>query len=248
MKAKEIRQRAWNALKGRYWWAVLAALISWLFGVISFGASSQAVEEGGDVANGSSEALQAVESALNSLSDGAIAAIVFAVLAALLIGVAMSIIGGAIKLGYCRFNMDLFTDVEKPTMNLLFSRLGIIWKAFWLGILKGLVISLGYMVFVVPGVILHLAYSQSEYIMAENPELKAKEAMKQSRELMKGNKWSYCCLVLSFIGWFLLAGIVPAGNLLLTPYTEAADAAFYLDRTGRLSDGAKDLGEIENKA
>lgn len=245
MNSKQLRQKAWDALKGRYWWSVLAALIAALFGVISFSTSTGTATSGSDYS-------QTVQEALDGLpNDGMI--LLFLILSSIIIiSIAMSILGSAVKLGYCRYNMDLFTGVERPTINLLFSRTKILWKALWKDILEGLIISLGTVLFIIPGIILAMAYSQSDYILAENPELKATEAMKKSREMMKGQKWSLFKLGLSFIGWIILAGIVPAGMLLLSPYTEAADAAFYLDRTGRLNgsteEAPKDLGELENRA
>ena len=69
------------------------------------------------------------------------------------------------------------------------------------------------------------------FIMAENPGMTAKDAITASKEAMKGHKWELFCLDFSFIGWLLLvlltAGI---GSLFLTPYIEAAYAAFYRDK------------------
>ena len=240
MKAKQIRSKAWNALKGKYWWAVLAALLAWLFGVVSFSAGSSAAGQTQDVVGKTEETFA-------SLPTGAVVALVIVLLAIVLIAIAMSILSGSVRLGYARFNMDLFTDVEKPTMNLMFSRLGILWKAFGLEIVEGLLIGLACLLFIVPGIILALAFSQTEYILAENPDLKIGDVLKKSRAMMKGNKWRLFCLSLSFIGWDILAGLVPGGALLLTPYVEAANAAFYLDLTDRLG-GSKDLGELEAKA
>ena len=241
MNSKQLRKKAWNALKGRYWWTVLAALIASVFGVLSFGTSSGAAGHVQDVG-------EKTEQIFIDLPDNGKIAIFIVVAAIIIIGIGMTILGFAVKLGYRRFNMDLFTGVEKPTMNLLFSRTNIVWKSLWMDILRGILITIGSILFIVPGIIVGLMYSQSEYILAENPELKATEAMKKSRELMKGNKWALFKLDLSFIGWIILSGIVPAGPLFLAPYTEAADAAFYLDRTGRLNEEAKDLGELESKA
>ena len=247
MKAKELRAKAWKALKGRYWWAVLAALIAWVFGAVSIGTSNVS-SKGAEAVTGTSDAGSQIEAFLESAPKGVLAVIGIVLISILIVGIAMAIISSAIKLGYCRFNMDLFTDVEKPTMHLLFSRTGIIWKALLMEILIGLIVCIGCIFLIVPGIILALAYSQAEFILAENPDLSAREAMKKSRMLMKGNKWSLFCLGLSFFGWIFLAAIVPAGALLLTPYIEAADAAFYLDRTGRLAGGAKDLSDLEAKA
>ena len=99
-----------------------------------------------------------------------------------------------------------------------------------------------------PNLRLSIEGDMHRLILAENPELSAVAAMKKSRLMMKGNKWALFCLSLSFFGWIILAGALPGGYLLLAPYMEAADAAFYLDRTGRLEGGARDLGEMEAKA
>ena len=80
----------------------------------------------------------------------------------------------------------------------------------------------------IPGIIAFYAYSMAPYIMVENPELSAKEAMKASKELMKGNKWRLFCLSFSFIGWDILAALsFGIGHIVLCPYVEAAGAAFY---------------------
>lgn len=247
MNSKQLRERAWNALKGRYFWSVLAALIAGLFGIVSISTSTSAVSQSTNAEEQFTEAFESLP------CDGKIIVSTFIILfvTVILVCVAMAILGSAVKLGYCRYNMNLFTDVEKPTMNLLFSRLGIVWKALWKSILEGLLTGIGCIFFLVPGIIISLMYSQSDYILAENPNLTATEAMKRSREMMKGQKWNYFKLMLSFIGWAILAGMVPAGELLLAPYTEAASAAFYLDRTDRLSEkkdsAAEDQEEPETK-
>lgn len=233
MKAKELRLRARNALKGRYWWTVLAALVAWIFNAVSLGSSSEFTFKNSEAAP---DFEAHIESFMQSAPKGLVAVIGIVLLTLIVVGIAMVIISGAVRLGYCRFNMDLFTDVEKPTMQLLFSRTGIIWKALLMDIIRALLVAVGFFMLIVPGVILALAYSQADYILAENPDISGREALKRSRALMKGNKWSLLCMGLSFFGWAILAAIVPAGVLLLTPYTEAANAAFYLDRTGRLAD------------
>ena len=53
------------------------------------------------------------------------------------------------------------------------------------------------------------------------------------KELMAGHKWRLFCLNLSFIGWGILSALTCGiGDLWLNPYIYAANAAFYVDRTG----------------
>ena len=240
MKAKELRKRAWDALKGRYWWALLAALIAWVFGAISMGYSS--------ASSASAQHETEVSNWISSQPTALLVAVFIFLIGLLVVCIVMTIASSAIKLGYNRFNMDLFTEVDKPGMNILFSRTGIIWKALWMSILIGLKTFLWALLFIVPGIIAAYRYSQADFILAENPDLTAMEAINKSKEMMKGQKWSKFCLDLSFIGWYLLAAIVPAGFVFLTPYVETADAAFYLDRTGRLGDRHENLNDLEAKA
>lgn len=68
------------------------------------------------------------------------------------------------------------------------------------------------------------------YILAENPEKKVLEALKESSRLMKGNRWRYFVLFLSFLGMELL-GLLSfgIGMLWLTPYMGMTSALFYQD-------------------
>ncbi len=71
-------------------------------------------------------------------------------------------------------------------------------------------------------------------ILAEYPEMRAIDALRNSKSLMKGNKWRLFCLHFSFIGWILLAALAcGVGMIFLSPYMYAADAAFYDDLTNR---------------
>ncbi len=91
---------------------------------------------------------------------------------------------------------------------------------------------------VVAGIIFGVAasyrYAMSYYVLADNPNVGIREAVKCSKQLMRSSKVRLFVLDLSFIGWAILAlftcGI---GNLFLIPYTAAARAVFYCDLIGR---------------
>ena len=81
-----------------------------------------------------------------------------------------------------------------------------------------------------PALVASYRYSLMPYLMAENPELRAIDAMRESKRLMKGKKWKLFCLNFSFIGWdFLCLFTMGIGNLFLLPYRMAAQAAFVRD-------------------
>ncbi len=68
----------------------------------------------------------------------------------------------------------------------------------------------------IPGIIKAYSYSLTPYIIAENPYIPARRALKMSIAMTRGYKGSLFLLQLSFIGWGLLAGI-PVALLNLTP-------------------------------
>ena len=76
----------------------------------------------------------------------------------------------------------------------------------------------------------------TKYILAEQPELTAQEALARSKELMYGNRWRLFCLQVSFVGWALASALTMGiGVLWLVPYMETATAAFYREITGTWS-------------
>ena len=96
--------------------------------------------------------------------------------------------------------------------------------------LYGLKIMLWTLLFYIPGIIMSFAYAMTPYILEEHPEISAWDASTRSREMMKGHKFDLFYLYLSFIGWFILALLTAGiGFLWLSPYVDAAKAAFYND-------------------
>lgn len=80
------------------------------------------------------------------------------------------------------------------------------------------------------GIIFAYAYKMVPFILHDYPELTAKEALKLSREMMKGYKWDLFVLDLTFIGWALLCILtLGIGVLWLAPYIYSAEAHFYDD-------------------
>ena len=96
------------------------------------------------------------------------------------------------------------------------------------GLLQGIYIFLWTLLLIVPGIIKSLSYSQTNYILRDYPELKNNAAIELSMAMMKGHKFDYFCLILSFIGWILL-GILTLGIgfLWISPYIATASAHFY---------------------
>ena len=186
-------------------------------------------------------------------------------LAALLVGIGLwaiftLIVGGAVRLGYARFNLNLVDGKEAAFSDLL-SQKDRLWDGFCMKFLLGLYIALWSLLLMIPGIVKTYSYAMTPYIMAEHPSLTANEAITESRRIMDGNKWRLFCLDFSFIGWELLCALpmyagyflflnnfsgseamaisivlllaipLSVGFFFVRPYEEAAWAIFYRDIT-----------------
>ena len=139
------------------------------------------------------------------------------------------VFGCIVEVGYHRFHLNLL-DRKEASLKDLFQYF-YNWKTVFIANLLELIyVSIGLIFLIVPGIIMILNYRMVSYILAEHPEMTANEALRKSKEMMKGNRWRLFCLEFSFIGWeFLCAFTLGIGQLWLIPYKETAVAAFYRD-------------------
>lgn len=102
------------------------------------------------------------------------------------------------------------------------------WKNLWCMILLYLKVILWSLLLIVPGIIKVFEYAMAPFILAENPEIGALEAIHRSSAMMKGHRFDLFYLILSFIGWYFLCILtLGIGFLWLIPYAETSVAAFY---------------------
>ncbi|MGP1587907.1 MAG: DUF975 family protein [Treponemataceae bacterium] len=84
------------------------------------------------------------------------------------------------------------------------------------------------LLFFIPGIIKAISYSQAFYILAENPNVSVRTALKMSQKIMKGYKADYFVMQLSFIGWFILALLSAGiGIFWLIPYISLSNTYAY---------------------
>ena len=136
---------------------------------------------------------------------------------------------GVLFIGLCKFLLNFTTNKEEPKFSDLFSQFKIYFKSLGLYILILLASVVGLLLLLIPGIIVALMFSQAYYILAENPNKGIIECLKESIELMKGHKWEFFVLELSFIGWWLLAILtLGIGTLWVSPYQKVTETNFYL--------------------
>ena len=116
-------------------------------------------------------------------------------------------LGGVISTGLCKFLLDIVTKGQEPKFKTLFSQFNIYLKTLGLNIIIYLCIAIGYILFIIPGIIISLMFSQAYYILAEDNSKSINQCLSESVEMMKGYKWDLFCLELSFIGWWIIVAL-----------------------------------------
>ena len=147
------------------------------------------------------------------------------------IGWIVSLAAVVFEFGFAAFYLSLvragdvkFVTLFTASFEGFLKKLGTYW-------LKALYLFLWYLLFIIPGIVKSYSYAMTNYILLDNPELTANEAITKSRQMMKGYKWKLFVLDLSFILWRLLCMIPFFGTLLnllyVNPFYTATRAQFY---------------------
>ena len=216
MDSREIRAKARKALSGNWGIAVLAGLIAALLGAAAYSGSFNLNIDMDLVQRFSPELVPILTPLLAAMGTAATA-----------VSAANLILGGVIRLGYCRFNLRL-ADGRSGTIGDLFSEFGRFLDGFLLNLLTTIFVVLWSLLLVIPGIVASYSYAMAPYIMQEDPECSAMEAIRRSKAMMDGHKGELFWLDLTFIGWELLSGLtLGIGALFLVPYQESARAVFY---------------------
>ena len=103
-------------------------------------------------------------------------------------------------------------------------------RLFLAGFLVTIAVIIGICLFIVPGIIIAMMFSQTEFILKDDKEISAADAIMKSMRMMEGHKAELFWLIFSFIGWFILACLtLGIGFLFLAPYFNSTMAHYYED-------------------
>ena len=239
--AADFRSIARNALKGKWGIAVVAGLIASLLGAIGSNGPELNVELNEGNFNAS---LQILGQDVVSTNGGVEFWPVFAGIAtyiaifAVITGIALFILGSIVEVGYMKFNLDLVDRQKEAEISTMFGYFQY-WKTTACArLLQSVYVLLWSLLFIIPGIIAGYSYAMTSYILEENPDLTASEAIERSKQMMSGNRWRLFCMQISFIGWDILSALLTfgIGGLWITPYKQAATAAFYREISGTVQE------------
>ncbi len=116
-------------------------------------------------------------------------------------------IGGILSMAATNLYIIMSHTTEKQSLDSYFKGfsmwlngfLGTLWQILW--------VCLWSLLFVIPGIIKAISYSQMFFILAENPDIGVCNAMNISKRLTKGFKGDLFVMYLSFIGWAILGSL-----------------------------------------
>lgn len=216
MTYSDIRRVARENLQGNYWQSVTVAFVAAIFGALITSSNISI-----DV---DAEHLQRIPEFFKKV-------LILVGSAAGTLSLVQLILGGTVQLGYAKYLLNQHNHASLDIKD-LFSQFDRFKHGFLQLFLRSLYTILWTLLFIIPGIIKSLSYSMTPFIMAENPDMTAKEAIEASKQLMDGHKGELFVLGLTFFGWDLLCLLtLGIGTFFLNPYVNAAYAAFYKDLT-----------------
>ncbi len=205
----EIRQESLSILKGN--WASGVGVTLLLFVVITLCSALTA-----SIGLGSAEAgaAKTIIGSISELLNLLVAIFIFYPLAMSMVIMFLSFVKSGEKLSA----KGLTLGFKSPLYS----------KSIVLYLLIAIYTFLWSLLLIVPGIIKSLSYALAPYILAENPELKANEAIEKSMAMMDGHKMQLFLMWLGYAGFALLSILALGIPLLwLHPYYQVVMVKFY---------------------
>ena len=189
--ADDFRSIAREVLRGKWKIAVLVGLVASMLGAVEgmgpevkFSIEESSVKASLEFAGNT---FFSTGGSLNSdLGAFMVGKYTYIMIAALITGALYFVLGSIIEVGYAKFNLNLADKLEGAFENLFayFSY----WKTTAVArLLRSIYLLLWSLLFIIPGIIAALSYAMTNYILAENPQMSASEAINLSKQMMDGN-------------------------------------------------------------
>lgn len=222
---QELKAKAKTAFKRNYWKSVAA-------GVVAMLVAGAAVGSGTRVSGGAEEfQAELTAAAQTNISVTALIGVILGVMGVgLLISMAINVfLRNPMQVGVNRFFLKNTRETASLKELLYAFRSSSYLKIVAAQLLKNLFIFLWSLLLVIPGIIKGLEYAMVGYILADDPDMSPMDALRRSKQMMKGHKWNTLVLGLSFLGWELLS-MLTCGILdifYVRPYVESTFAELY---------------------
>ncbi len=138
------------------------------------------------------------------------------------------LIAGPLAVGGAFFALNIVREQAAKTDDLFFGFNNNLGNSILAYLLVFVFVFIGFILLIIPGIIVALALSQTWFILAENPSMDSYDAIIKSKNMMKGYKWQYFKIGLRLFGLGLLCLLtLGIGFLWLLPYQYVVYAKFY---------------------
>jgi len=137
-------------------------------------------------------------------------------------------IGYSIQVGGSRFFISSSQGTVEPSYLGFGFKKNIYKNILVTMLVRDIYIMLWGLLLIIPGIIMTFAYRMVSYILAENPGINYYRALEISKSMTAGNKFKIFVLDLSFIFWYMAAGILIIGGYFLNPYIFQTNAELYI--------------------
>lgn len=140
----------------------------------------------------------------------------------------LSIITALLKYGYSFYCLKASRGEPVALGDIFY---GFAWRPMRI-ILAEIFINLRVMLlsllFVIPGIMAAFSYSQTWFVLIDNPDMTSWDAINCSRDLMRGRRMQLFSLDLSFFGWAVLSALTYGiSGIYSDAYLQLAQCVFY---------------------
>ena len=141
---------------------------------------------------------------------------------------AVVVLSIAVQIGFVRITLAAVRGKELSLRDIVTIRGSVVWHFAFLMFLAGVLTTLGFLFLVIPGVIIGISFMFLQYVVVDNPTLKAGPALQQAWDMSKGVRWKLfgfmlVSVLLSIVGTLLLG----VGLLVAIPVIGLTQAVLY---------------------
>ncbi len=116
------------------------------------------------------------------------------------------LMGGALELGRTIYTLTALRD-RMVIPNLMFEGFSAYFRALAISVVRDCIITVGFMCFFVPGIVMYYSYRQVYFVLADNPKAGVLQCLRESRRMMTGNKFALFRLDMTYIFSIIVAYI-----------------------------------------
>lgn len=164
-----------------------------------------------------------------------------------LVSIISSLLQVFIGLGFIRFLLNLI-DGKKYSLEDLFRGANSFYHYLYFAVgtfLYGVLVTLGSILFIIPGIIMMIGFYFVQYILAEE-KAGIFESFKQSWEMTKGNRWKILWLLILILLFNILGALALIIGLFITiPVSYIIGARLYRTLSGETINESNENSEIE---